>query len=283
MRTYLDCLPCFLRQALEAARLATPDENIHRKVLNRGMVVLSEASLTSPPPETARLVYRAIKEATACGDPYRELKLKYNRIAKGMYPRLKELVARAEDPLLAAARIAIAGNIIDFGVGSDFDLEGALSEAMASEFAIDDYSRFRESLAGTKKVLYLGDNAGEIVFDKVLIEVLGKNGRHITYGVKGQPVINDCTLADARFVEMDKFAQVISDGSDTPGTILKLCSPEFVAAYRGADMVICKGQGNYETLSLAKDRSIYFLLKVKCPVIARDLGVSIGGIVLKKG
>jgi hypothetical protein len=268
---------------LETARLATPDENIHRKVLNKAMVVLSEASLTSPPPETARLVYRVIKEETACDDPYRELKLKYNRIAKGMYPRLKKLVASSKDSLLAAVRIAIAGNIIDFGVGSDFDLEGTLSEAMVSEFAIDDYPRFKESLAGAKRILYLGDNAGEIVFDKVLIEVLVKNGRHITYGVKGQPVINDCTLADARFVEMDKFAQVISDGSDVPGTILKLCSPEFVAFYRGADMVICKGQGNYETLSLEKDRSVFFLLKVKCPVIARDLGVGIGSIVLKKG
>jgi uncharacterized protein with ATP-grasp and redox domains len=289
MKVYLDCIPCLIRQALDTARLSTDDEKIQRMTLIQVMNFLINFFQNNPdevptPPHIAYHIYRIIKEVTKCEDPYHDIKVKYNEIALNMYPELKNIVENSSDPLLTAIRLAIAGNIIDFGAtGGQFDLKATLKEVLTQEFAICHYNLFCKSLKNAKILLYLGDNAGEIVFDKILIEeILKKYKSKIYYAVKSAPVINDVTIEDAEQVKMNEVAEVITTGCDAPGTILNLCSEEFLKIYNNADMIISKGQGNYETLSEEKKKNIFFLLKAKCAIIARHLKVKVGDIILKK-
>ncbi|KYC44604.1 MAG: hypothetical protein AMQ22_02286 [Candidatus Methanofastidiosum methylothiophilum] len=288
MKTYLDCIPCIIRQALDAARLSTNDEKTQRIVLEQAMSFLIDFiqsdSLDNslPPPHIARHIYRIVKEITECEDPYHEIKVRYNQIVLKMYSELKNRVENSSDPLLTEIRFAIAGNIIDFGDnGGKFDLEATLKEALTLEFAVCDYDVFCDSLKAAKTLLYLGDNAGEIVSDKILIEeILKKYKLKVYYAVKIEPVINDATKEDAMQVKMNDVTEVIDSGSDAPGTILNLCSEKFLKIYNNADIIISKGQGNYETLSEENKKDIFFLLKTKCALIARRLGVKIGDMVL---
>ena len=279
MKTYLDCFPCFLRQALEAARMAGADEERQRLILDRTMALLQDASLESKPPEIGDGVHRIVRQLTGDDDPYAAVKAESTREALRLYPRLKALVAEDGDRLERAIRIAIAGNVIDFATGADFDIKEGLERILNQPFAINDIAAFRKALSEARSVLYLGDNAGETVFDRVLIEALDVP---VIYAVKGGPIINDATVDDALAAGLDEVAEVVSTGSDAPGTILSRCSAEFRALYERAELVIAKGQANYETLSEEGGR-LFFLLKVKCPVIARDIGAPVGSIVLKRG
>ena len=282
MKTYLDCIPCFFRQALEAARLATDDEVKQREVLNRVALEIPKFPLDATPVEMGRTIHRLIKEITGNQDPYAELKRHYNELAAKMVEKLKPLVRNADDPLQMAVRIAIAGNIIDFGALSNFDLDRSVEESLRFDFGVFDYEEFKRQLNASESVLYIGDNAGEICFDKLLIELMHEMGKKLIFAVRSVPIINDATVEDAVWCGIDRFAQVIDSGSDAPGTILEHCNPRFLEIFRRADMVIAKGQGNFETLSDA-GRPIFFMLKAKCPIVARELGVRTGDIVLKLG
>jgi uncharacterized protein with ATP-grasp and redox domains len=279
MRTYLDCYPCFLRQALEAARLMGAGEDQQKAILDQVLEMLKRAELSSTPPEIGDEIHRLVRQQHGDGDPYREAKEASTRQALAYYPRLRELVQEAEDLLDTAVRLSIAGNIIDSGPDQQYDLWDVIERVLAQPFAIDDRAAFQKALAATDWVLYLADNAGETVFDRVLIEVLGVP---VVYAVKGGPELNDATGEDALAAGVDQVAEVVSTGSDAPGTILDRCSDEFRRLYDEAEMVVAKGQANYETLSEAGPR-VFFLLQTKCPVIARDAGVSIGSILLRQG
>ncbi len=282
MKTYLDCIPCFFRQALMTARLAGADDITQREVLNRLSQLIPTLSLELSPPHMSRAIYGLVREITGREDVYKEVKEESNRIALDLYPELKEKVKGCQDRLLAAVRIAITGNIIDYGVPDSFDIRKEVGGCLNEDFAICDYEGFKDRLKDAEKILYLGDNAGEIVFDKVLIEELRDNHKkkEIIFAVRDKPVINDALIEDAKFCGIDKIAKVISNGSDAAGTLLDSCSENFLDAYRNADMIISKGQGNFESLTEEK-RPIFFLFKAKCAVVARDIGCSVGGIILK--
>ncbi|MBN1569804.1 MAG: DUF89 family protein [Acidobacteria bacterium] len=277
MKTYLDCIPCFFKQALFAARAATHDENRIKEVLDKVSGLVPDIPLESPPPETARYVYGAVRDITGVSDPFRTHKDKSIERALQLYDSLKSAVTASEDPLRTAVHIAIAGNVIDFGAAQHFDLDNEMKDVLKKKPAIDDYESFRQSVETGGTVLFLGDNAGETVFDRILIETLRKN---TVYAVREIPIINDATMEDAVKSGIDKVARIISSGCDAPGTILKRCSREFLEHYRTADVVISKGQGNLETLS-EETRPIFFLLKVKCRIAAHHLGAEEGSLVLK--
>ena len=277
MRTYLDCIPCFFKQALSAARLSTDDERVIRGLLDDIGRTLEDIPLESTPPQTGMLIYGKVREHTGTADPFEQIKRESTEKALSLYPGLREKVAASSDPLLTAVRLAIAGNVIDLGVQKPFDIEREVEAVLEKEFAIFDYDEFRAALEGAPEVLYLGDNAGESVFDRILIEELG---RPVTFVVRGGPVINDVTHEDALHAGLDKGASIVSSGTSAPGTVLDTCTPEFLELFDAADMIISKGQGNYEALS-ESDRPIFFLLKAKCAVIADDIGVLEDDIVLK--
>ena len=279
MKTYLDCYPCFLRQALDAARLAGADQGQQKAVLDRVLDLLKQVEPASTPPEIGDRVHRIVRQEVGDGDPYQAVKQASTRQALSLYPRMKALVAESNDPLDVAVRLSIAGNIIDLAPNLEYDLWATVERVLAQPFAIDDGTAFREALARADRVLYLADNAGETVFDRVLIEWLDVP---VTYVVKGGPTLNDATVEDALAAGLDRVAEVVGNGADAPGTILARCSEEFRQLYDKAELVIAKGQANYETLS-EEGPKVFFLLQTKCPVIARDAGVPVGSIVLKRG
>jgi uncharacterized protein with ATP-grasp and redox domains len=230
------------------------------------------------PPEIGREAYRLISEKSGVLDPYAELKKANTQQALFLYPRLKERVALSQDRVKMAIRMAIAGNVIDFGANADFDLDKDLDILLSQKLAVDHYHTFCRVLKRARKVLFIADNAGETVFDRILIEELGKP---VIYAVREKPIINDAVLQDALDAGIDKVAEIISSGTDAPGTILNLCSDNFLKIFQSADFVISKGQGNYEGLS-EETRPVFFLLKAKCAVIARDIGVKQGNLILMK-
>jgi uncharacterized protein with ATP-grasp and redox domains len=279
MRMYLDCYPCFLRQGLEAARLLGADESRQKLVLDRVLDMLSQVELSSRPPQIADQVHRLVRLLLGDGDPYRTFKEATTREALALYPRLKRLLSEAEDQLGTAVRLSIAGNVIDAGPGQSGEIRAAVERVLSLPLPSEEMDALRRALAGAPEVLYLADNAGETVFDRLLIESLRVP---VVYAVKGGPVLNDATLQDARAAGLHRVAQLLSTGSDSPGTILERCSEEFLAAYRKAGLILAKGQANYETLSEEGPR-LFFLVQAKCVVIAADLDVPVGSIVLRQG
>jgi len=282
MQTFLDCIPCFVRQALDSARLATDDEQIHEKVVREVLRLAVDLDMSQSPPVIGQQIHRLIRQLIGNSDPYRELKQRFNRLALKLCAELEEHVRTSEDPLETAVRLAIAGNIIDLGVKTSIaesDVERIIRDCLTVDFDSQQIEEFRNAVSQAGKILYLADNAGEIIFDRLLIEQLPIE--KITVVVKGGPVINDATMEDAEFAGLTDIAEVIDNGSDAPGTILETCSQSFRSSFEGADLIIAKGQGNYETLSDV-NKNIFFVLKAKCPVIARDLGCEVGEMILRK-
>ncbi|HEX73590.1 MAG TPA: DUF89 family protein [Dehalococcoidia bacterium] len=283
MRVYLDCLPCLLRQALEAARAATEDENIHRRVINSVAAMIPQLSSDLRPPEIAQQGYQLIYQITGNSDPFRQVKVESNREALALYPRLKEVVSNSEAPLLTACKLAIIGNSIDLAPNFDYGgINNIVGTALASPLVINDYQQFVHNINNSRHILYLGDNAGEIVFDRVLIEELRQiKELEIDFVVRERPIINDATMEDAMAVGMDRVARIVSSGCDAPATILSQCSSELLRLYYSADVIIAKGQGNYESLDEEPD-NIFFLLRAKCQIVARLLRVNVGDAILQR-
>jgi len=289
MKTYLDCIPCFFKQALEAARTAGASTKTQKKILDELAKILPKISLTSSPPEIGRVIYALVSEITGKNDPYLKEKKRSNNLALGIYDKLARKIASAGDKLLFAVELAIAGNIIDYGVKNSLNVDAELVKILDKEEkiikkeskTIFDYAGFKQVLRHAKNILYLADNAGEVVFDRILIEQIKSmdKDKQIVYAVKEKPVINDALRQDAVVCGIKKIARIVSSGSGAPGTVLSLCSKKFLSMYRKADMVISKGQGNFEALSNAK-RSVFFLFMAKCPVIAKDVGCKVGDIIL---
>jgi hypothetical protein len=255
----------------------TDDEQQLKHLLDEVAMLLRDTPLESVPPEVARRIYQRMRDITGRADPYQELKQRSTEKALSLYPKLKKHVDRSSSRLLTAMRIAIAGNVIDFGANASFDMEKAIHDVLEKDFAICDYEEFIRCLKDADEVLYIGDNAGETVFDRILIEELE---RPVTFAVRGKPIINDVTSDDAIQAGLDKVATIISSGTDAPGTILQTCNSTFAKKFQSARCIISKGQGNYEALS-DQVGPIFFLLLVKCRVIAKHLGVSVGDIVMK--
>ena len=288
MRTYLDCIPCFYRQALDAVRIAGVDEIKQKQIVDKISQLIPDFPLEASPPEMGREIYALVGKISGVKDPFKEIKKNSNKFALKLYPELKKEIENSEDRLLAAAKLSIIGNIIDYGAKNSLNVAEEIDYLFKGNFIINNknnsttfkYNQFKESLNKVNNIIYLADNAGEVVFDRLLIEELAEElGKEVIYVVRGKPIINDALIEDALFCGINKVAKVTSSGSDAPGTILKYCSPEFMKLYQDAELIISKGQGNYEALS-EENKLIIFLFKAKCPVIAEDVGCNVGDMIL---
>jgi uncharacterized protein with ATP-grasp and redox domains len=276
------CIPCYLKQALSAALEVTEDVERQRRVLNEVARLLPDLSLESTPAHNSTHVLWRAQEILGCADPWRAKKRHYNALALRMYPQLAALAADSPDRLDTALRIAAAGNVMDLGIlsGGEVDVPRVLEDVVSKGFAADDARSLKRALRPERQVLYLLDNAGEAVFDRVLIEELSATGLPVTVASKGAPILNDATMEDALRAGLDKIATVISNGSPMIGTDLGTCSEEFLNWFAEADVIISKGQANFETLNETVSPT-FFILRAKCPEVARELGVSTGDVVAK--
>jgi damage-control phosphatase, subfamily I len=280
MRVHLDCFPCFLRQSIIALRLGTKDESLRETILKSTLDYIQDTDISKPPAYTTTFIHKKIRQMLGI-DPFKEIKSEYNQIALRLYPSLKTTIEKSPDPLWISTRLAIAGNVIDFGIFTSVDIEGAIRKALNNQLAVDDYSSFKNAISIADKILYLTDNAGEIVFDRLLIETLIQLGKEVKAVVKGSPVINDSTMDDAEESGLTEVCDVIDNGSEAVGTILEWTSSAFQKIFNDAQLVISKGQGNFETL-IGAEKKIFFLFQSKCDVVSKELGLSTGSMLLKK-
>jgi uncharacterized protein with ATP-grasp and redox domains len=199
VKTCIDCIPCFFRQALEAARLVSDDEAVAEHVLRSVAALVKDLDMDQSPPEMGQKIHRIVRERVGMDDPYRGIKQTFNEAALKLYPEMRRLIGASEEPLGTAVRLAIAGNIIDFGVNGgvqDGDLERSIRQCLAAHFADGQLAAFKRAVNEAEDILYLADNAGEIVFDRLLIELLPVE--RVTVAVKGRPIINDATMGSWR-------------------------------------------------------------------------------------
>ncbi len=279
MRTYHDCTACIVKQTIACVRKVTDDPSIQDQLLRETFSMLSNFDYSEPPAVMASRVHARLQELTGESNPYRAEKARSNWFALKLYPWLEARVEEAENQAEMALRYAIAGNIIDLGANTNLrykEIHEALQHAASAPIHADTQAFFEEA-ARAKRILYLIDNAGEIVFDKLLIKALGAH--KVTAAVRGHPILNDATMIDALATGLSKEVKVIDNGSRAPGTLLSSCSEHFRRTFEEADMVVAKGQGNYESLNQV-NKSIFFIMKVKCEVVAKDLGLEVGDIVL---
>ncbi|HOE62151.1 MAG TPA: ARMT1-like domain-containing protein [Candidatus Sumerlaeota bacterium] len=282
MKTHLECIPCFARQALEMARMGTEVESLQKEIARESLKIIIEADFETPPPLLAQKVSSLIRRMTGIADPYAKSKRRQNRFAMELYPEMKEIVRTSRNPFETAARLAIAGNIIDMGIYPGIDhahAERSIREALDAPILAETLQSFHDAVQSASSILYLADNCGEIVLDRLLVEELPRE--KVTFAVRGGPILNDATLEDAIETGITEIVVVIDNGDDAPGTWLPQCSDEFRRRFESADVIISKGQGNYETLD-GEAGNIFFLLRAKCPVIARAVGCPLGSAVLMK-
>lgn len=244
-------------------------------------ILLAATSLdfSRPPPVLAAEIQAQVREITGCADPYRELKAHYNELALSSLPALEHAVCAAPDPLRAATALAIAANVIDLGAKSgltESEVHAVLASAIDTPLA-GELDAFCVAAAQARRILYLADNAGEIIFDRVLIAQLPRGC--VTVAVRGGPVLNDATRADAQVAGLIPFAEIIDSGAAIPGTWLSSCSASFRRHFHNADLIIAKGQGNFETLSEVS-APLFCLFRVKCEIVAQRSGYPLGSNVV---
>ncbi len=279
MKIYNDCMPCLMRQTLEAARLAGATPDAEDLIMDYTLKLLSNHREYRCVPQVCRFFHQKIKDCTNVADPYAEIKKTDIAQAEKWYPYFKELIEKKEDGTYWALKIAALGNVLDSGIYiKSVNIETIVQSELEKEFAVCDYGLFTEKLKTAKRLLIIADNAGETVFDRLLAEHL--SGLDILYAVRGLPIINDATVEDAVLSGLDGCTKIISTGCAAPGVILEDCTEEFLNALDTADIVISKGQGNFESLS-DEGKPIFFLLKAKCNVVADRLGVDLNDYAFK--
>jgi uncharacterized protein with ATP-grasp and redox domains len=275
-----DCIPCAIGSLITLFKKGLVTKEKQEPTMRALLEYLSKIDYNQSPPNLGREMHRIIRDVLQDPDPYYDIKQKFNRLMLDYYPELKKLVDEAENPFQMALRLAIAGNVIDYGPNQLFDINKTLEQARSIVLAIDDSESLQKSISQSKMLLYLGDNAGEIVMDRILLETIRYPNTY--FAVRGAPIINDALIEDAEMVGINKIAKIISNGDDAPGTILENTSVEFRDIFDRADLIISKGQGNYEGLN-GSDKNIYFVLMTKCDHVANHLGIRKGDFVVKRG
>ncbi|MCW5211875.1 DUF89 family protein [Desulfobulbus sp. TB] len=276
MRTNLDCIVCYMRQARSTGLLATDNPVLQRQLLNATGQYIEKVDTDLSPPENAAGLYAVFADVLQDDDPFAQVKQEGNILALSLQEEVEQRIQTAHDPLRAAVRVAIAGNIIDYGALHSFDATATIEQCFEREFVVDHYPALCEALSlhdkqnRTPRVLYLCDNCGEIVFDSLLIKQLNRLECQVTAAVRESPIINDATVKDAQFCGLDKICTVISNGTGCPGTPLASCSAKFRQCFQEADLIISKGMGNFESLSEVP-APIFFLFTVKCNRVADHL------------
>jgi uncharacterized protein with ATP-grasp and redox domains len=286
MKATYDCIPCLIKQTIDAARLSSDSESLQRQAINRVMHYLQEADFQVSPPELGKRIFHILQDLTGNSDPYWSQKQIFNQRALDIYHELKRLIYMNDDPVFLAAKLALSGNFFHLNTDDlNKNLHQYVENIQLKKFAVDDYFQFLEDLGMARNILYLADNAGEIVFDKLFIEVLKRfypeRSHQFTVVVRGAPIINDATLEDAQLIDMDEVAHVIDNGDAAPATILRNVSDTMREYYENADLIISKGQGNFESLH-DENKLIYFMFQVRCPVIAAEIQSAEGSLILKR-
>lgn len=276
-----ECLICQIKSLPKRMDKFGIEEEKRDTIVSKAIQEISNINLyQSYSPEITRNILEQLKNNSEIKDPYFVEKKTSNKEMLSRYSAFKKMVECSDNPFDTALRLAIAGNIIDFGPTHKFDVEGTIERVFNSSLAIDDSTELRTKIKEAKRILYLGDNCGEIVLDKLFLETI--NHPNVTFAVREKPILNDATLSEANEVGIQMVAKLIHNGDDTPSTLLHRVSNEFREVYKSADLIISKGMGNFEGLMNETDPRLFYLLMIKCPVIGRMVGANKGDFVVKR-
>lgn len=287
MKHSIDCLPCLLNQAVRTAKKHLPNEADQIELVKNVMAAMFTIEENASAPYIAHKIQIALKQALKNPDPYRQEKNYYNLEMLKLEKELLQLLETAEDPFDTGLKLAAAGNIIDFGPGYDLSKDKVLEsikETLLKDYPLEISHSLQAALGRAGNLLYLGDNAGEIVLDKIFIAAIKDYypDLQIYFATRGKPVLNDITEADAYLVVMDRLARIINNGTDIPGTVLEYCSADFQKIYTDADVIISKGQGNFESLFGSGRENLYYIFLCKCSLFMERLGARQNDIMLIK-
>jgi uncharacterized protein with ATP-grasp and redox domains len=276
-----ECLICqvkALQKRMDKYEIAEEKRN---KIVSQAISTIAGIDLDkSFSPEITSNILREMEKESDVKDPYGAEKEESNQALLARYNEFKTKVEGSDDKFDTALRYAIAGNIIDFGPTHHFDVDETIERVFQTTFAVDDSEALKAEIKKAKSILYLGDNCGEIVMDKLFLETIGHP--NVVFAVRDQPILNDATLKEASEVGLHKVATLITNGDNTPSTLLHRVSKEFLEIYRSADLIISKGMGNFEGLMDENDRRLFFLMMIKCPVIGQKVGAEKGDFVVKR-
>lgn len=284
MEIKYECLPCLSRQLVTLATKVTKDQEKQKQIITYGFELLNLYAFKFSAPKLTGMMYEYAKKISGTKDPFSHEKIEFNAIAETLVKELalRPMISKSDTPFETAVRLSIAGNIIDFSVGDELDKHGvreSVELSLTSDVFGSSFEHFEEAVNAAQKIMIIGDNAGEIVFDKLLLERIPFE--KITYVVKGGPIVNDATLLDAQTTGLTKLVKVIDTGRAMQGVELNNCSQSFKDAFMASDLIISKGQANFETLGDVKDKQIFFLLRAKCQSVADEIGCEKGEFVLK--
>lgn len=272
------CIPCIINQAYRAAKLFTNgDRNLQLKILKETCEKATIINEVFTAAHFSAVIQEIVEKNVKTNNLYESVKESNLKIVEDYLPSLNSFMKDAADKFDMAVRIAITGNTIDVGANPNFDLRTEIKKIVSKNINRDSIEKLREDVTKAKTILYVGDNYEEAVFDKFLLKELAE--KDLTFAVRSKPILNDITLEDSKNLGIDKICKVIESGSNIAGTDLNKCNQEFIEKFNNADVVIAKGQGNYETLS-DEQRPIYFLFKVKCEPIAEHAGSAVGSSVI---
>ncbi len=276
-----DCLVCLFNQALKTTKLLNLDDKTSAKILFEIAKILPNYSLDFTAPQIAKDTYKLIEDITNNPDPLLKAKKEAIKEVKSFKPFLYEKISKSNDKLLTALKIAVVGNVIDFGAKKQFNLKETLENIFNTPFKIDNYLELKGKLKKAKKVVIIGDNCGENILDVLLADVLKSMFEiELFYFVRGKPIINDVTIKEAKNSDMPKFATIIDTGVPTPGYDLKYANEESKQIFNEADVIIAKGMGNFESLYKITNRNIFYLFIIKCNVIANAINANEKDIIL---
>lgn len=284
MKIHTDCLACIETQAHRVCDILHVNQSQREDIISLAYQHIQQFDFNLTPPHNATPLYEAMAKYLSVDDLYADIKRESSLMAEKFIPLCEEAIATSSNPLLSATKTAVAGNVIDLASVMMYDLKEELDKVYHTPFAVDDFDALAQSLSHAKTVVYLADNAGEEIFDKVYIKTLKTLFPRVEvyYFVRGKPIINDLTCKDALASKIDEVAVIVDSGVPTPGLAMEFMHEEARKIFEKAECIISKGMGNYECLGDTQGYPIFFLFKVKCFVVARSVGAHLGDIVCKK-
>ncbi len=282
MKIASECYLCLFRQIYNLTRRMSLNESKAGELLRGSAEILSKYSMDVTPPEIAAEVYEFVAKTTGVKDPF--LKAKKEAVSEALkFKKLfEEKLKSSENFLLDACKIAVAGNVIDLGVNQEYNIEKEIGRIFEFNFKYNDFEEFQKQLDSAQKIVYLADNAGENIFDEILVSAIKKRDVEVYYFVRGKPVINDVTFEDVKNLKIAELAEIVDTGVPSPGFHLNFANEKSKKLFYEADMVISKGMGNFECLFEECEREVFYFFKVKCDVVAKKIKAGVGDYILKK-
>ncbi|MEN8154261.1 MAG: ARMT1-like domain-containing protein [Acidobacteriota bacterium] len=278
-----ECVTCILNQITRVTEYLDLNNDLSERIFKRTLSKSDELDYFSfLPPLYSEIIYKELTDETGIPDPYKKLRKEQNDLILNNINGFRSKIRSSDDPLFTSLYYSLLGNIIDYGGVRIFDIDEIFSETEEQYLTVNDYVKFRNRLETAGTLLVISDNAGEAVFDMLFLEQIRKfyPDMKIWYGVRSGPAINDIIIEDAIYIGIDKYAEIIETGSTYAGTVIPISTPEFISVYNKSDIIISKGQGNFETLEGEDNKNIFFIFKVKCDVVSGFTGLKTGSLVL---